>query len=551
MNDAHHDETKHFFGAAKLVAALTMLSRVLGLVRDMMILPMGGPVVSDQFWLAFSVPNLFRRLFGEGALSAAFVPVFSGTAERDGWARARVVLANVAGVLTLILTGLFVLIELALLGIWLAWGGDWARVLLLQLTAIMLPFMITVCLLALGSAALNCKGHFLYPAAAPILLNVGLIVTAGWLAPMLGEGDVGQFFVIAVGLILTGAVQVGVMFWVLKAADLAVVPTFRPILAEVRQIGKLMAPMLIPLSVLQFSAFADRFVAWLFTASPTSPYLPLMPGVIRRLYAANRLFQLPLGVLAISIATVVFPLFSRYAARANHAGLRDALSKALRLGAFLGIPAGAALLLLARPIVMLFFQRGDFRPYDTQWTAFILQMYCLGMCGYFWNHVLLRAFYSVKEVRTPMVLACLLAATNLTLVLIGIHTPLKDGAIGLATAITSSANALLLLWFLRKQWGQLGFRVIAASMLRTIFCAGVMSAAIWLLLTYLPGWLPGDWSPQAIAGAEIGASVVVGALVFFLAAVLVRSRGPALMLGRFRKPVAPEATEPPSDATMK
>lgn len=176
-----HVERERFFGAAKTVASLTMLSRVLGLVRDMAIWAFGATRATDAFWLAFSLPNLFRRLFGEGALSAAFVPVFTEVAESQGWERARLVLANAAALLAMLLAGLVVLGELALLAALLLVepGADWT--LLLQLTMLVLPFMLTICTLALGSAALNCKGHFAYPAFAPILLNISLIGGA-WIA---------------------------------------------------------------------------------------------------------------------------------------------------------------------------------------------------------------------------------------------------------------------------------------------------------------------------------------------------------------------------------
>ena len=149
MPENSHHEQARFFAAAKLMAALTMVSRVLGLVRDMVIVPIGSAVLADRFWTAFSVPNLFRRLFGEGALSAAFVPVFTEVAETEGWDKARLVLANVAGMLAAALAGLVVVIELSLWGAWELFGGDWTRLVLLQLTGLMLPFMFTVCLLSL------------------------------------------------------------------------------------------------------------------------------------------------------------------------------------------------------------------------------------------------------------------------------------------------------------------------------------------------------------------------------------------------------------------
>ena len=541
VDNSEQGERRRFLGAAKTVAALTMLSRVLGLLRDMLIVPLGGGILADRFWTAFSVPNLFRRLFGEGALSAAFVPVFTTVAEAEGWQKARLVLANVAGVLTVALAALIVLVELGLWAAWAVLGGDWARMVLLQLTALMLPFMFTVCLLALGSAALNCKGHFAYPAAAPIILNVGLIISACWAAPALARDDArGQFFVIAGGLLVTGVVQLLGVVWLLHRSGLAVVPRLAPLLPEVKHIAKLMAPMLLPLSVLQFSAFADRLIALIFTG----PGLPLTDGTVRCIYAANRLYQLPMGVLGISIATVVFPLFSRYAARNDVAGLRDATNRALRLGAFLGIPAGVALILLARPVVALIFERRSFQEADTERAALILTMYCLGMSAYFWNHILLRAFYAMKETRAPLILASILSGVNLLLVLGGIFTPLKAGAIGLATACTSSANALLLLWALRRRWGRLGFRTILASITRTAVATTCMGGAIalarWQLTPIVLHFVRG----RMATGIVVAACVVAGITVFFVAAAVLRCPELRDLLSRGRK--TPATTEPPN-----
>ncbi|MDY6913068.1 MAG: murein biosynthesis integral membrane protein MurJ [Planctomycetota bacterium] len=528
MNQKVHSEREHFFGAAKIVASLTMLSRVLGLVRDMVIVPLGSAVLADRFWTAFSVPNLFRRLFGEGAISAAFVPVFTEVAESEGWDRARLVLANVAGILAAVLGGLVVLIELGLWAAWTVWGDEWTRLVLLQLTGLMLPFMFTVCLLALGSAALNCRGHFAYPAFAPIILNVGLIVTAGLFAPALARYDAQQFYIIALGLLATGLVQLVGVIWLLRRAGLAAVPRLRPVLAETKKIARLMAPMVIPLSILQLSAFADRLLALIFTATARYPSLPLRDGIVRCLYAANRLYQLPLGVLAISIATVVFPLFSRYAARNDTGALRSATNRALRLGAFLGIPAGTALILLAGPATAMIFQRKNFTAFDTARAAFILQMYCLGMWAYFWNHVLLRAFFAQKDTRTPLILSVILAGVNLLLVVVGIFTPLRGGAIGLATAVTSSVNAIVLLGVLHRRWGGIGGGDLVGSAARSLLACMVMAVVLVLLRWQLAQAAAADW-------LILLACVPAGAAAFLLAARLLRAPELAELWGALRK----------------
>ena len=534
----HHAERERFFGAAKVIAALTMLSRVLGLVRDMVIVPLGGPRLADAFWTAFSVPNLFRRLFGEGALSAAFVPVFTDATENAGPERARQVLANVAGLLALVLAGLTLAGELVLATTWVLAPGDWARQRLIQFTALMLPFMFTVCLLALGSAALNCRGHFAYPAASPILLNVGLIVAAGFLAPNLARSEGGQFFVIGLALVVTGVFQVAGVAWLLRRYGLGVRPRLRPLLGETRRVGALMAPMLVPLAAMQLSAFADRIIAWAFTATEVHSDLPLRPGVVRCLYAANRLYMFPLGVLAVSIATAVFPLLSRYAARGDVAGLREVVNRALRLCVFLGVPAGVGLIVLSEPLVALIYQRRGFTVFDADRAAGILQMYCLGMPAYFCRHILLRAFFSRGQTRAPLVLSCILAPMNVLLVLGGIFTPLRGGAIGLATAITCTLNTAALLYLLRRRLGPLGARRLAGALGRTAAACAAMLGAIVLVRHLLgpvsPGWLLLGAVPAGVGG-------------LLLAAVVLRCPELGELLGRGRPEKSPEQT--PSDPT--
>ena len=449
--DAEHTEREHFFGAARVVAGLTVLSRILGLVRDRAIVAFGANRMMDVFWTAFRVPNLLRRLFGEGAMSAAFVPVFTEAARAEGWNKARLVLANVTGWLAMILALLLLVGELALAG-WLVlgWGGADAM-LLARLVMIMLPFMVTICLLALGSAALNCRGHFAYPAFAPIILNVVLIAAAwyvGW-SGLAGRWE--GLFVMSAGVVVAGVVQVVGVFWLLRAARLSAAPTLRPMLPQVRRIASMLLPMMIPLGLLQISVLFDSVYALVMSAKSGAEPLrvlglaihrPLAEGVVTRLAAANRLYQFPMGILGISLATAVFPLLSRYASDNDMPALRHTTNRALRGGLFLGIPSGVALLMLARPTVSLIYGTGKFAAPDVQRCAMILQMYCIGMWAYFCNHILLRAFFSLKETAAPLRIACWLVAVNVSLVVVLVFTPLKGAAFGLATAITASTAPL-------------------------------------------------------------------------------------------------------------
>ena len=524
-------EQEHFFGAAKVIAGMTVLSRVLGMVRDMAIVAFGANRSTDSFWTAFAVPNLFRRLFGEGALSAAFVPVFTTVAQAQGWHKARLVLANAAGLLAVILAGLVVIIEIALLG-WLVLVPGWQEVdLVLQLVAILLPFMFTVCLLALCSAALNCKGHFAYPAFAPVLLNVGLIAAAAAADRFFPQGAWPGLFLLAAAVVAAGVVQLAGVVWLLRSVGLAAMPRLRPVLEPVKHIAKLVLPMMIPLGIVQFSALFDRVYALWMTATDQAPTFelfgwtiakPLAPGVVTCVYVAGRLYQLPLGILAISLATAVFPLLSRYAGRGDLAGLRDATNRALRLSVFLGVPAGVGLILLAGPAITLIFRHGHFESGHADLSAFVLRMYCLGMWAYFANHILLRAFFAQKDTSTPLRISVLFALANIALVVLLVFTPLRAAAIGLATAATSTGSALVLTGILRSRWGRIGLRKILACVLRTAVATAVLAAAILLADYCLAPYgrlLAERWDMQWIAPAVVVIpAVVAGSAAFLLAA---------------------------------
>jgi len=545
MHESGHHERERFFGATKVIAGLTVLSRVLGMVRDMTIVALGATRRTDAFWTAFKLgPNVFRRLFGEGALAAAFVPVFTEVGETDGPDRARQVLANTAALLALVLAVILAVIEacLAAAFLWLPLG--WDHALLVQFAMLLMPFMFTVCLLALGSAALQCRGRFAYPAFAPILLNIFMIAAAWTVHGLdLGDENVG-LTVLCLAVTAAGVTQLVGVVWLLRSVGLASWPRLRPVAEQTKRIARLMLPMMIPLSVVQFSSFFDGLYVWIMSATSEAPTItifgwtlvkPLTPGVVTRLYAAERLYNFPLGILAISLATAVFPLFSRYAARGDISGLRGATNRSLRLSLFMGVPAGVALMLLAGPALALIYRHRRFTADDADRAAWILQMYSVGMWAYFANHILLRAFFSQKDIRTPLRLALWRAGINILLVTTLVFTPLRAGAIGLATAITSSVHALVLVWVLHRRWGRIGLGEILASLARTAFATACMGGAVLgVLLLWPGGFSPGrHWTET---GRLTALCVFCGAAAFLAAARAVRCPELAELWGAVHKP---------------
>ena len=524
MDDGGHHERERFFGAAKLMAALTVVSRVLGMVRDMAITSLGASRLTSAFVLAFKIPNLFRRLFGEGALSAAFVPVFTETAEKSGFEKARSLFANALGLLAVILLAMVIIAGCVLF----LWGtflpGHWDRQFLLQLTGVMLPFVFTICMLALGSAALQCRGHFAYPALAPILLNIIIIAAAWGVAPIWLGQVTRQLFIIAGSVTLAGLVQLAAVLWLLRRTGFSVRPRLRPLEPGMRPMLRLMAPMVLGLGFLQLAELAGDIVAWILSATEHAPTIhlfghelrrPLTEGVLMRVYAAQRLYQFPMGVLAISLAVAVFPLMSRYVARGDLPNLRNSLNRALRLAIMEGLAAGVGLFMLARPIASLIFVRRRFTPEDAAVTAFVLRMYCLGMVSYCTHTIFLRAFYSLKDVLTPLKFSCALVLIGPVLVAALVWVPaMGPGAFGVAMAAMATANVIIFAVILRRRLGRLGGRKLLASTARSVLAAGGMAAAVFALQRLQAG--APDWQ-------IVCTCVPAGAGAFLLIALLLRS----------------------------
>jgi putative peptidoglycan lipid II flippase len=530
-NESEHKEREHFFTSAKVVAGITLISRIFGFFRDMGITSLGATRYNDAFGLAFKIPNLFRRLFGEGALASAFVPVFTEVNEKEGVEKARLLLANSMAILTVFLAVLLVLGEVCFFAYSLLPGPKDRQVLML-FAMIMYPYMFTVCLLALCSAALNSRGHFIYPAAAPIILNIFGIAAAWWIAPMVKENLQAQLTIVSFSVVIAGVVQLAAVLWLLKKSGLFLMPRLKPVEPGIAQILKLLVPMLIGLGFLQFSEFFQDIIAWCLTATAYSDSIsifggkilkPLTEGVIVRVGAARAFYQFPMGVLAISLGVAVFPLMSRYASRGDMVNLRGSINRALRISLMEGLATGVGLFILAEPIMMIYARR-KFSVADAMQAAFVLKMYVLGMWAYCSYQILARAFYACKDTKTPLVVSCILSVVNIVLLasLIWVHD-IGAGAFGLSTSITFSINAAVLILILRKRLGLLGGRKIAASLARTLISCAVMATVVYLLRSYMR-----EMNYLLI----LGVCVPAGAAAFISSAILLKSPEIKELMGR-------------------
>jgi len=491
--------SKSILHSTRLISLVTLGSRFTGLLRDMLIYSwLGNNWIQDRLNYAFLVPNIFRQLLGEGALSAAFIPVLTEKLRKSDQSAVGKLVGNVATILTVLLT-LLTLVVFLVLGIfwWFSDRGDYAN-LTAGLTAVMVPYMIFVCVVALFSGLLNCMDRFGLPAFMPVIVNiaqvVGVIIAKYGLARM-GIAQQHQVYIIGVSILAAGVIQLLWITQLVKKLGIHWKLDFSIDNPDLRRIVATMLPMVFGLGILQFSTFMDNQIMLSLSATETSHFTlygyqidyPLQAGALSAVNLARRLYNFPLGVLGIALATAAFPAFSRLSADNDHKGLAEMVSKSLRLAIFEGLPTGIGLIVLSPLIIRVLIQRGNFTPEDTAQTSFVLRFYAMGIWAYCCHHIIVRAFYSMKDTRTPLkvlsktvILAILL---NLTFLWI---PAIREGVFGLSTTIMASLNVVILGIILSRRIGSLQFREIALSTIKTLIASGLMAVAVYFAAAYLP-----------------------------------------------------------------
>lgn len=479
----------------RIVASMTLLSRVLGMFRDMATAWLFGvgPVM-DAFALAFRIPNLARRLFGEGALSAAFLPVFSREWERGAaghpWALATAVLSWLAGLLLgLVLLGEAVLLALA----WLP-GTEPRTQLLLGLTAVMLPYAVCICLAAQVTAVLNALGEFRIPALVPVLLNLCLLATIFLVDPWLEPHRERQAYALAVCVLVAGMLQLGLQWPMLRRLGFRFTAGWRDVQGPLGEIVRAVLPVTLGLSITQINTVLDSVIAWLFSradgGSETIAWLghvryPLDPGAVATLYYGERLYQFPVGVFGIALGTVLFPLLARHAARGDFSQLRNDLGLSLRLAFTIGIPASVGLMTLASPIARLLFEHGQFSERDAQRTAAMISAYGASVWAYCAIPLLYRAFYALEDRQAPIRVGIGIVGLDFLLNISLIWVWAERG-LAWSTAITAVVQVVILVWLLQQRIGPLGWKELLKNLVKVIVCTGGMALVVLGVAALLP-----------------------------------------------------------------
>lgn len=517
----------------RLVSLLTVVSRVLGLVRDMALASrFGNGPIFDAFTVAFRLPNLARALLGEGALTTAFLPAFVGTLQRDGEAAARRLAAAVFLTLAVVLVCLVALIELLLWGVGMLVPLSSEAAFLLRLTSILMPYVIFICLAAQLSAILQALGRFFWPALVPIVLN-GLWLVALWtIVPQWSDAST-QMVVMCGCLVAAGCVQLLVPAAPLVGLGYRFQPQFRETWPQVRLILQQMLPVVVGLSVTQLNNVLDSLVTWTFAAPeqgnqelpwwPGVAY-PLQAGTASALYLGQRLYQFPLGVFGVALGTILFPIFSAHAQRNDLAALKQDYALGVRLVLSIGVPASAGLILLAVPLTRLCFERGAFDAVDVQQTATMIAAYGSGVWAYCGLLITQRAFYALGDRRTPLSFGMWALALNITLNLSLIWS-LGGMGVALSTTLIAAWQFLATGRALSRRLGGLDGSSIGVTLAKVSLATAVMSLAAvgvaWLL-------------PMVVASraAAVLVPLVVALATYFGMAVLIGLREPLQLISR-------------------
>ncbi len=504
---------------------LTLVSRATGLARDAALARVfGAGALMDAFNFGFIIPNLFRRLFGEGAMSASFLRVYAQIERSDPLAARKLATLNV-GFLVAVLGGVTLLGE-AVLWLLSQRAGE-GGLLTLRLTMIMLPFMPLVCLTAFLGAMLQVHGRFGPSASVPIVLNVCVVAAAVGLGGFFGEDRASHIAAVAKAVIAAGIIQVAWMLWALRGDRWLVrgASEARSHLGEVlRQAG----PMILGLGAIQINTFVDGVIAsYPTTIGPTifGVAYPLKEGALASLGYAQRLYEFPLGVFGIAVATAIFPALARQAADAE--AFAVILRRGLRLVVFIGLPASAGLMLVGPALVDVIYKGGEFGATSADRVWRCLMGYAPAVWAYSMTHVVTRAFYARNDAFTPLRLAVAMVGLNFLLNVTLIWTPLRESGLAWSTSACAIIQAAVLLRLMRKQAGAILDREVRAGWARSAAVTAVMVVTVLLVIRVLPA--ASTWRESLL---NLLAPVAAGGAVFAAAARALRMPELRWTLGR-------------------
>ncbi len=495
--------------SAGLVGSLTFLSRIAGYARDVVIAYFfGATALTDAFWVAFRIPNLLRRLFAEGSLTISFIPVFTQYLETKNKEEAK----KVADAVFTILVFLLILISIGgillspyIIKLFAAGFDESTFELAVSLNRIMFPYIIFISLTALSMGVLNSLRHFFAPAFSPVILNICIIVAVFFLYKNFNV----PIYAAAVGVIAGGILQL--IFQLPFLYGRGFLFSFRKQVRHpaVKKIGFLIIPQLFGVAVYNINILVNTQYASFMTE-----------GTISYLYFAERLIEFPLGIIAVSIATVLLPSLSSYVSKKEFDKFKETYSFTLRLMFFILIPALVGLIVLRVPICNLLYQRGEFDYAATVFTSQALLGYAVGLWAVGGIRITAPAFYSMQDTKTPVIIAFIAFIVNAVLgYVLGFTFGYKHTGLALASSISSIINFVLLFYLIERRVGNINIKSIIVLLVKLTAISGVMGVVIWRIskLTF--------WNESAFSLEKIGilaASIVIAAVIYFLLAKILK-----------------------------
>ncbi|TVR39559.1 MAG: murein biosynthesis integral membrane protein MurJ [Planctomycetota bacterium] len=472
-----------------------MGSRVLGLIRDRLLgSAFGASLLLDAFFLAFALPNLLRQLFGEGALTTAFIPRYVRLRDADasgigeGERFAGLVLTRLCALL-----GLFAAIGMAAAALLILIAGP-RTALVAILALVQIPYLVFICAAAVMAGMLQARGMFWVPAASPLLLNVCLIA-----AVILSRDPL----VLPWAVLIAGILQAAFHLWALHGTKGAVPALSWQSTQALRELRRAWVPTVLAASAQQINVFLDSLIAYALLAH--------RPGAVTVLYFANRLLQLPMALVANGVATAIYPDMARAHREAGWTGLGVLLRRGTAMLSGLQLPAAIGLWLCADPLVRTVFQAGAFGPEAASRTVLVTQFYAVALIPLSLNKLLIRAHHAGLDHRRPLIFAYISVAVNLVLNVILVQTPLYEAGLALATLCSGTLAAALAAFSLRQRGS--GALISLPLLLRPALASLIMGLAVWLLLHY---WQLDPAAGSLQHGWRLFGAVVLGVAVYAL-----------------------------------
>ncbi|WP_171250319.1 murein biosynthesis integral membrane protein MurJ [Acinetobacter sp. TTH0-4] len=499
-------ETMALWRSTFIVSAMTMLSRVLGLVRDIVLLNVFGAGKDfDTFVVAFRIPNFFRRLFAEGAFSQAFIPILTEYKTTKTHAEVQILISRVFGCLMTVMSLLTFVAMVAAPAVLYIYAPGFHNDpekfdLAVDMFRLTIPYLLFMSLTAFASSILNSYGSFSTPAFAPVLLNITMIAGAWWLTPYMAE----PIMALGWAVVVAGILQLVIQIPELWRKNLLIPPKIDFKHEGVDRIMKLMLPALFGVSVTQINLLLNTIWASF-----------MQDGSVSWLYSAERMTELPLGLIGVAIGTVILPSLSARHAEQDQSKFRGMIDWAAKVIMLVGVPASIALFMLSTPIIQALFQRGQFTVEDTQMTAMALQCMSAGVISFMLIKVFAPGFYAQQDTKTPVRVGLMAVAANaiLNVIFIGFFKLIDWQAEHMALALASSGSALvnagMLYFYLHKRdiyrfgahWKKLFLQFALANI--------TMIAALWYALS----WYNGDAS-QWIRILEVVGLCVIGVIAY-------------------------------------